>query len=348
MKKMRLLSVIMALAMVMTVFTACTTTPQSQQTDLAQGGTLLLKVNPEIAISYDEAGLVTAVSARNPDAQALLEGYTGFEGKETKIVITELVEKIGSAGYFVEEIEGERKQIVIEIEKGSAVPNPEFMDGVVNSVKESVKNNKWYNPIDITNESLYGITDYIDTDYGPGNDGITDYIDTDYGRGNDGVTDYHDTDYGYKHDGVTDYDDSPYDKNSVTDYDDTDYGPHNDGITDYDTDYGVTDYGKKPAVKPDAATTSTTPATPATKSDTSSTTPNTPSTKPDTSVKPGKGTDYGKTDYTDYHAPKATPKPTPKPEQKPAHTDYGKTDYGKTDYGKSDYGRSDYRDSDYH
>ncbi len=333
MKKMRFLSVIMALAMIMTVFTACTTTPRSQQTDLSQGGTLLLKVNPEIAISYDETGLVTSVSARNPDAQALLEGYTGFEGKEATAVITELVEKIGNAGYFVEEVEGVRKQIVIEIEKGSAVPNPEFIDKVVSSVKETVKNKNWYTPIDIENESLYGITDYIDTDYGPGNDGITDYIDTDYGEYSDGVTDYHDTDYGYKHDGVTDYDDSPYDKHSVTDYDDTDYGPNNDGITDYDTDYGVTDYGK--------VRTGTKPAD--TKSQSSGTTVQTA---------PVHHTDYHHTDYDDTDYGKAAPKPTPRPTAKPSvkehHTDYHHTDYGKTDYDHhTDYGRSDYEDSDY-
>ena len=35
-----------------------------------------------------------------------------------------------------------------------------------------------------------GVTDYSDTDYGPGSDGATDYSDTDYGPGSDGDTAY--------------------------------------------------------------------------------------------------------------------------------------------------------------
>lgn len=44
--------------------------------ELVSGGVLCLKVNPEIAISYDDQGLVTGVTARNDDAKAILDGYT--------------------------------------------------------------------------------------------------------------------------------------------------------------------------------------------------------------------------------------------------------------------------------
>ncbi|MBQ9165707.1 MAG: hypothetical protein IJX71_02075 [Oscillospiraceae bacterium] len=217
--------------------------------ELTQGGVLCLKVNPEIAISYDADGKVTGVESRNADAAKLLESYTGYEGKDTRDVVTELVNLIGEAGYFVEEVEGESRKITIEIEVGSKLPSDTFLDDVIADVKASIDAHDWTSPIDVTGD-IYELPEYVDTDYGPNNDGVTDYDDTDYGPNSDGVTDYNDTDYGPNNDGVTDYDDTDYGPNSdgVTDYNDTDYGPNSDGVTDYDdTDYGpnndgVTDY----------------------------------------------------------------------------------------------------------
>ncbi len=217
---------------------------------LPAGGVLRLSVNPEIAVHYDADGLVTGVEARNDDGAAILAGYAGFEGKAARQVVAELVTAIGEAGYFVEEIEGERRQIVIEIEPGSALPSSTFLADVAADVQACVSANQWQSPVDVRGESDYGLTDYVDTDYGPNSDGVTDYNDTDYGPNSDGVTDYNDTDYGPNSDGVTDYNDTDYGPNSdgMTDYNDTDYGPNSDGVTDYnDTDYGpnndgVTDY----------------------------------------------------------------------------------------------------------
>ena len=253
MKKMsnKYLSLLLALALALFVLTGCgTAAPDASGVELADGGVLHLRVNPEIDVAYDEAGNVTTVTARNDDAARLLEGYTGYEGRPCREVVTELVSAIGQAGYFVEEVEGESRQITIEIEAGSQLPHPEFLDEVVSDVRQCVSTNSWHSPVDVQGESDYGMTDYVDTDYGPENDGVTDYNDTDYGPNNDGVTDYNDTDYGPNNDGVTDYNDTDYGPNNdgVTDYNDTDYGPNNDGVTDYnDTDYGpnndgVTDY----------------------------------------------------------------------------------------------------------
>ena len=198
-------------------------TAPSGETALAEGGVLYLKVNPEIAVAYDTDGNVTSVNSRNADASALLEGYTGFEGKSTREVVSELVTLIGDAGYFVEEIEGEKRQITIEIESGSVLPSETFLDEVVADVKLCISTNDWSNPIALEGTTIYGMSDYVDTDYGPNNDGVTDF----------GPTDYNDTDYGPNNDGVTDYDD-------------TDYGPNNDGVTDYDkaSDYGNSGYDK--------------------------------------------------------------------------------------------------------
>ena len=217
---------------------------------LATGGTLYLSVNPEIAIFYDGDGKVTKVEGRNDDGSKILADYTGYEGKEARQVVRELVAEIGEAGYFAEEIEGENRQITIEIEAGSSLPHDGFLEEVAADVRECVNSHHWHSPVDVEGESSYGMTEYHDTNYGPDNDGVTNYDDTDYGPNNDGVTDYDDTDYGPNNDGVTNYDDTDYGPNNdgVTNYDDTDYGPNNDGVTDYssddgDTDYDDTDYG---------------------------------------------------------------------------------------------------------
>ena len=245
-----ILSVALALALCLFALVGCGSNPTTNEGgEFAKGGVLVLSVNPEIAVTYDADGNVTKVTARNDDAKEIIAEYAGYEGKACKAVVSELVAKIGEAGYFVEEIEGEKRQITIEIEPGSKLPNNNFLDEVANEVRDCVNENKWNSPVDVKGESDYGITDYIDTDYGPNNDGVTDYDDTDYGPNNDGVTDYDDTDYGPNNDGVTDYSDygtsTPNTStNGSTDYDDTDYGPDNDGVTDYDdTDYGPNNDG---------------------------------------------------------------------------------------------------------
>ncbi len=187
------------------------------ETSLASGGTLYLSVNPEIAIFYDGDGKVTKVEGRNDDGSKILADYTGYEGKEARQVVRELVAEIGEAGYFAEEIEGENRQITIEIEAGSSLPHDGFLEEVAADVRECVNSHHWHSPVDVEGESSYGMTEYHDTDYGPNNDGVTNYDDTDYGPNNDGVTDYSSDD-------------------GDTDYDDTDYGDDDDGDDDDDDD----------------------------------------------------------------------------------------------------------------
>lgn len=163
--------------------------------ELASGGVLVLSVNPEIAVEFDENGLVTGITARNDDALSIINSCKGLIGQETREVITKLVTAIGEAGYFVEDADGEHRQITLEIEAGSKLPHNTFLDEVVSDVRDCVNANSWNIPMEVENES----------DYGPDNDGVTDYNDTDYGPDNDGVTNYNDTNYGPDNDGVTDY-----------------------------------------------------------------------------------------------------------------------------------------------
>ena len=210
--------------------------PQKQQSQTNEkSGVICLKVNPEIAVSYDENGMVTKVEGRNDDGKKVIAQYEGYEGKACRDVISELVAKINDAGYFVEETDQEKKQITLEIEAGSYLPGDDFLKNIVAGVQEYTASKQLPNSVAVEGESNYGWTNYGDTDYGPDNDGVTDYNDTDYGPNNDGVTDYNDTDYGPNNDGVTDYNDTDYGPNNdgVTDYNDTDYGTNSDGVTDY-------------------------------------------------------------------------------------------------------------------
>ena len=226
MKKKSMLALVLAMTMSTGVLFGCgqnsteaTVTETVEETSAEPqpaGGTLVLSVNPEIEINYDENGNVTEISGRNDDGNAILANYSGYEGKAAREVVTELVTAIGEAGYFVEEVEGENRQITIEIEPGSGLPHETFLDEVASDVHECVSANNWQSPVDLRGESDYGMSDYQDTDYGPENDGVTDYGDGqsnyDEGQSNydDGQTNYDDGQSNYD-DGQTNYDDGQSD-----------------------------------------------------------------------------------------------------------------------------------------
>ena len=111
--------------------------------DQVSGGVLCLKINPEIALHYDEAGKVTKLEGRNADGKKILEGVTNYAGKDTSQVLTELVELIGKAGYFVEEADGQARKIVLELDPGSQVPHEQFLEDMAAHVKSCVENKNW-------------------------------------------------------------------------------------------------------------------------------------------------------------------------------------------------------------
>ena len=172
----------LALSMAVCLLAGCSKPAQSTATAaapaaLSQGGVIYLKVNPEIAVRYDDKGMVTSLEGRNPDGKEILTGYTGYEGKECKAVIGELVARINEAGYFVEEVEGENRQITLEVARGSSLPADDFLSDIVEQVQTYTAAQQLSSPVEVDGESNYGWTDYADTDYGPDNDGVTDYND---------------------------------------------------------------------------------------------------------------------------------------------------------------------------
>ncbi|HHW94427.1 MAG TPA: hypothetical protein GX736_00620 [Mogibacterium sp.] len=191
--KKTIIAIAMALVISLALLVGC-----GKNDSTSQGGVLVLSVNPEIAVEYDENGLVTGVTARNDDAKAIVDSCEDLVGKETRVAVTTLVEKIGDAGFFVEEIEGEGRKISIEIEEGSSVPNDTFLKDIISDVRSLVKTKGWKTPLLLKNGTDYGYSNYKDSDYDDSNyDNDSDY---------------------------SDYDDSNYDNDSdYSDYDDSDY-----------------------------------------------------------------------------------------------------------------------------
>lgn len=212
-----------------------TAAEDTQDTKTSEGGVITLKVNPEIAVSYNDDGVVTKVEGKNDDGETIVADYIDYFGKDCREVVSDLVAKINDAGYFAAKDDGTPREITLQIEAGSVLPEENFLKNIVADIEAYTSSQNLASPVTVNGESNYGWTNYGDTDYGPDNDGVTDYNDTDYGPNNDGVTDYNDTDYGPNNDGVTDYNDTDYGPNNdgVTDYNDTDYGANNDGVTDY-------------------------------------------------------------------------------------------------------------------
>ena len=61
---------------------------------------ILLSINPEIKIDYDEKGIVISLEGKNEDGKKVLAEYTDYEGKSCETMVDELVKKIHADGYF--------------------------------------------------------------------------------------------------------------------------------------------------------------------------------------------------------------------------------------------------------
>ncbi len=260
-------------------------------------GTIILRLNPEIAVSYDKHGNVVKVEGLNDDGRALVPDDSAYRGQACRAVVETLLGKFNEAGYLAEEVEGEKRQVQIELSDGSHVPAHNFLNDIVEGADAFAYNNQVNAAFALSGTTDYGWSYYDDTDYGPSNDGYTDYGDTDFGPVNDGITNYNITDYGPDNDGVTDFAD-----------DDTDYGKYNDGVTDYSQpaapaggsgDSGYTNYGD--------------------------------------SVYAGGGATYVPPASTPAPAPAPAPAPTPSYGGDSGYSDYGNSSYGGSGYGDSGY-----------
>ena len=270
-----------SLAVAATVLLAGCAAPVQEGTALKETGALTLSVNPEIQIEYNRDGKVTALTGRNDDGKGIVEAYPDYIGKDCEDVLKDLIVEINEAGYFVDDIDGNKKNIVLQLEPGSVLPSDDFLADMSASTQEAVKG------LNLSS----GIVTIDDDDYDPAYakdgkpspyitlekaqeialtqanvhpaDAVFDDKEFDH---DDGVPIFeleftaNGSAYEYDIHAVTGKvvraEHRTVDKQSgnqtagsgVTDYNDTDYGPNNDGVTDYnDTDYGpnndgVTDY----------------------------------------------------------------------------------------------------------
>ena len=299
-------------------------------------GTVLLSVNPEIEMDYDDLGNVVALTGRNQEAQTLLASaqtllasYTGYEGRPCTQVVGELVDEINALGYFDATVGGHEKNIILKLERGSVYPNDQFLNELAEAVRLVVETDQIGSQAVTLDQDdyddAYGDKGYINAS------AAQSILSTQLGRDDlQFVEKEYDLDDGeYEVEFVLDGVEYEYEVNAYTgkvtemdaefqDYDDTDYGPGSDGITDYGvTDYDDTDYGPNADGITDYD---------------------------DTDYGPNADgiTDYDDTDYgpnndgiTDYD-----------------DTDYGPnadgiTDYDDTDYGPNADGITDYDDTDY-
>lgn len=101
-------------------------------------GVLLLSVNPEIEVEYDERGLVTEVEGVNDEGRGIADDYSGFEGRECREVVSELVTEIYESGHFNQTIDGHDRNVVVKLEQGSEYPGDDFLAGIESDVRSTV------------------------------------------------------------------------------------------------------------------------------------------------------------------------------------------------------------------
>jgi len=139
MKKKTLSALVASLAVLLTVLlTGCGSAANDSPDALGTKGYLTLSVNPEIRIEYNAEGLVTALEGRNDDGKTIVANYTDYIGKDCSTVLKELVSDIKEAGYFIEDADKGKSQIVLQIEPGSALPDDDFLELLSRDVQSAV------------------------------------------------------------------------------------------------------------------------------------------------------------------------------------------------------------------
>lgn len=131
MKNKKIISFILILAIALSVFAGCAK-ELGEQT-----GTLIIKVNPEISVNYNNKGLVTSVEGLNEDGKNILTSYSDYIGKPTGLVAKEIVKLINENGYFVSDVEKSKHQITLEITPESTLPSNNFLEDIASKVSES-------------------------------------------------------------------------------------------------------------------------------------------------------------------------------------------------------------------
>lgn len=146
MKKMNLkkiLSITLSTALALVLLSGCGSSKTAgntlpEATDKAIG-TVLLSVNPEIEVEYNDKGLVLEIEGVNDDGKSVVSKSDEYKGKDCRTVLKELIKEIYEAGYFEKTMDGHTKNIVLKLEKGSAYPDDDFLENVTAGIHEAIK-----------------------------------------------------------------------------------------------------------------------------------------------------------------------------------------------------------------
>ncbi|NLY21529.1 MAG: PepSY domain-containing protein [Tissierellia bacterium] len=140
MKTKKILMMVLAVVMMFSVLTACGKNEDTAFVqDVSAAGELIIRVNPEIAIEYNEEGLVTGIKGLNEDGIQIANEYDNYIGRHCKSVVNELIRKVHKNGYFVTDVDGEYRNVTIQIEPGSKIPHDKFLEEIVYDVQTTVK-----------------------------------------------------------------------------------------------------------------------------------------------------------------------------------------------------------------
>ena len=145
----RIFTVFTALAAAL-AFAACGTEPSApisgpslsvqEAALLPESGVLTLSVNPELQLRYDREGLVTDLAGLNADGEAIAEASRdGALGRPCAQVLPELVDRISEAGYFLQEVDGSPRNIILQLEPGSVLPEKDFLEELSASTRQAVE-----------------------------------------------------------------------------------------------------------------------------------------------------------------------------------------------------------------
>ena len=138
MKKMNKKNFAAAAALTLCLLAGCgaPSTVLSQPESKAAGA-LLLSVNPEIELEYDQAGLVLEAKGLNEDGKAVLEGLGELQGQNCGAALNQLVCEIYENGYFEKTVDGHPKNIVLKLKEGSVYPDDDFLEDLAQKVRDS-------------------------------------------------------------------------------------------------------------------------------------------------------------------------------------------------------------------
>lgn len=135
----KILVAVSSLTVMTAVLLSGCSAPAAEESAISEKGILTLSVNPEIQIEYDKDGKVLALTGQNEDGIKIVEAYQDYIGKDCEEVLRELVVKINESGYFVDDIDGHKKNIVLKLEPGSVLPDDDFLINMSTSAQDAVK-----------------------------------------------------------------------------------------------------------------------------------------------------------------------------------------------------------------